>query len=355
MNAPKNSAPDPHADPLVASVMRAAGAVPARDCPEAEVLALYAEQNLSSDEHGPVEAHVADCGRCQATLAAFVRSAPERGGLEEAGNTVALLTWWAGWRWMVPLASATAVLAVAVWIGRRPVEQPASATAPVAEVTASAPSAAADTPASAATREPLVEAQRRDMPKPAAQPVASGGALASSPGPSPRELARANEPAASSSGQIAMADRVEARAGTAESLMLQRERQEAAAPSAPAPPPPAATTPAASADSGRSGRAGGGRAAPAEVDAVANAATSGASNALGMTASKAAQPMVWRVRDGVVERSVDQGATWARTTSPTSARLTAVSSTDARNAVVTTSAGVRFATSDGGATWRRLP
>ena len=354
MNAPKNSAPDPHADPLVASVMRAAGAVPARDCPEAEVLALYAEQELSSDERGLVEAHVVDCGRCQATLAAFVRSAPEAGGPEGAGNAEGH-PWWAGWRWMVPLASATAVLAVAVWIGRRPVEQPAPATAPVAEVTASAPSLAADTPASAAAREPLIEAKRRDVPETAAKPVASGGAIAPSPGPSTRELARANEPAPSSSGQVAMADRLEARAGTAEALMLQRERQEAAAPSAQAPPPPAATARAASADSASSSRADGGRAAPAAVDAGANAATSGASNALGMTASKAAQPLVWRVRDGVVERSVDQGATWARTTSPTSARLTAVSSTDARNAVVTTSAGVRFATSDGGATWRRLP
>lgn len=402
MSTPNNSRRDPHADPLIASVMRTAGAVTAQSCPEAELLALYAEHELSSDERGPVETHVAGCGRCQATLAAFVRSAPEP-GVPEATSGIAAPSWWAGWRWMVPLASATAVAAVAVWIGRAPEGEVAEQN----QMASSAPSDAAREPLAKAEERDVLEtsAQARVVPAPpaahppqaaatAASPVASE-ATTQSPADATREVARANELAPYGPGQAAMADRLESRARTApEARALSRERQEAAAPSAPAPPPPAMARRSARAADEPSPRADGGRAAPRAAGVVIDATTSGTANALGMTASKAVQPPVWRVRDGGVERSPDQGqswqraavpagvrievvaappdgscwaigasavlrtadgATWTRTTSPTSDRLVAVSATDARHAEVTTAAGERFATSDGGAAWRRLP
>ncbi len=75
MSLPKDTVPDPHADPLVASAMRAAAAGQAAGCPDADLLGLYAEQALSGDAHTRLESHVQGCGRCQAIVAALVQDA----------------------------------------------------------------------------------------------------------------------------------------------------------------------------------------------------------------------------------------------------------------------------------------
>ena len=53
---------------------------------------------------------------------------------------------------------------------------------------------------------------------------------------------------------------------------------------------------------------------------------------------------------GVVLRTTD-GATWTRVAFPAADDLVAVQASDASRATVTTAAGLRFATGDGGATW----
>ncbi len=329
MSAPTHRGPDPHADPLIASVIRAAGAVTAKDCPDAELLALYAEHEMSSDERGPVEAHVAGCGRCQATLAAFVRSAPEP-GVPEATGGIAAPPWWAGWRWMVPLASATAVAAVAVWIGRGPADQ----AAPVADVVARTPATVAEAQApggsaalpsdarSVERRESAGGASGRMQPAPPRESRAASAAR-----PKENDPTRVDERAAGEARDAlekAQADQFE--------IGRQRVNPDMRR-DAPSPTP----------------------AAPAEVAEAPARAENVAGQRLAETATSAAQGLVWRVRDGIVERSPDQGVTWTRTASPTSERLSAVAATDARTAVVTTVTGTRFATSDGGATWRNLP
>ncbi len=340
MSAPTDRGPDPHADPLIASVIRAAGAVTAKDCPDAELLALYAEHELSSDERGPVEAHVAGCGRCQATLAAFVRSAPEPGVAVATGG-IAAPAWWAGWRWMVPLASATAVAAVAVWIGRGPADPAAPAAdavvstpATVAEAQAPAASAALSSDAlSLERREPAGAASGRVQPAPPRESRAASAARSKENDPTRVDERAAGE--ARDALEKAQADQFE--------IGRQRVNPDMRR-DAPPPTPaalaalaaPAAAVPAEAAD------------APARAENVAG-------QRLADAATSAAQGLLWRVRDGVVERSPDQGVTWTRTASPTSERLSAVAATNARIAVVTTVAGTRFATSDGGATWRRLP
>jgi len=74
-----------------------------------------------------------------------------------------------------------------------------------------------------------------------------------------------------------------------------------------------------------------------------------------LTAGSAPSSSVcWMVgRAGVITRTVD-GEHWARVSSPTSADLTRVSAQSASDAIIIAAGGQRYATTDGGATWRPL-
>lgn len=121
---------DPHADLLVASAVQAAADTPTAGCPDAELLALYADRALSTSELTLVEPHLDGCPRCQAIVAACVRALPHASepssapaGAFDPGDHVR--SWFAGWRWLVPITSVAAVAMVAVWIGRGPSDQAA--------------------------------------------------------------------------------------------------------------------------------------------------------------------------------------------------------------------------------------
>ncbi len=111
------------------------------ECPEADLLAAYAERALSVSEAARWEEHFSTCGRCQEVLAAFARgeealatqrevhvaaaagiraaavAAPAR---SEPAQEVAPKPWRPfAWQWLVPAVAAAA--AVAVWIAVRPV------------------------------------------------------------------------------------------------------------------------------------------------------------------------------------------------------------------------------------------
>ena len=362
MTVPTHQARDPHADPLVAAVARAADAVSAAGCPEAEVLALYAERELTSDERRPVEAHVADCGRCQALVAAFVRSAPEANASAEVGR-LAAVPWWAGWRLMLPLASAAAVLAVAVWVGRGPADQAAlssqserSAEAgPTAVPEVPAPSVAAG--ARALQDATAMAANALALKEPVAENVVAGRMQQAAPQDIGAATAVKSKTDAESKNTVddkridaLAADETREALAKAEADRPDLDRQRIGAAEGAAARPAAAAalaTPAA---------------APAAAAAKQTDAPARAEKPDNFVERRSNEPATsnvptfgWRVRNGIVERSVDQGKTWARTAAPTTERLATISASDARTAVVTTEAGVRFATADGGATWRRLP
>lgn len=88
-------------------------------CPDAAMLAAYADNGLSPGERGQIEAHSADCSSCQHHLALLGAVSVERGDPAEPARS-----WLGRWGWLVPVA--TAVLVVAVWIRmperRTPVE-----------------------------------------------------------------------------------------------------------------------------------------------------------------------------------------------------------------------------------------
>jgi hypothetical protein len=75
-------------------------------CVDGETLAAWVEGTLPVSSAATVEQHLADCARCQALLAAFVRSEPPMAATPHT-------RWW-HLRWLVPLA--TAATAVAVWV-----------------------------------------------------------------------------------------------------------------------------------------------------------------------------------------------------------------------------------------------
>ena len=73
-----------------------------------------------------------------------------------------------------------------------------------------------------------------------------------------------------------------------------------------------------------------------------------------MAGSAPSADVCWVVgRGGIIARTID-GDHWQKLASPTSTDLASVAASDAMSAVVTAQDGRRFATSDGGRTWRQL-
>ena len=227
------------------SVEAAARRVAGGPCPEPDVLGLYTDRGLDDAERGLVEDHLAGCPRCQATVAALVRSAPEAADVAGAAETGAggVRAWWTGWRWLVPATATAAVVTLAIWVGRGPSERAAEADREVA------PAPPAATAASPADRRQL-EAPLAARSDPAAPALRAGAA----------SFAEPRSPAAPGAGR-----RPTQRSGAAasetrlERAEPQRQREEApvgspagqARPEATAAPTPAAPANAAPAGSTR--------------------------------------------------------------------------------------------------------
>ena len=401
MNQPNDKAPRPsHDDALLGPLVRAAHAAPAAgSCPDAETLALHAEQALAGDERTGVLAHVASCGRCQEALAAYVRGMPEA-ALAPASRVEA--PWWSGWRWMVPLATSAAVVVMALWVWPRndvvmheaDRVAPATASVPAPGIQAEWRGQPSAPPAAIADR--VMEA-RTAQASPQQKAPTSGTfdnrGSATAPRQSPRDAdetegARAAAGAATVTPPAAPAvsAAVVDATGRADAETAQKAAavQDARARSEVAP-----------VDQGTAlGRVADAREATAfralaapPVSAPSGANVAGSANAV-------SNLNAWRLRDGMVERTHDDGTTWrlatlpagvrpiaiaspsrfvcwvvgaravARTTdgttwtrvsAPSHEDLRDISATDGQHAVVTTAAGIAFATRDGGATWRPMP
>ena len=93
-------------DDLLRDTLRARAADPTAACLDPETAAAFVDGTMSARARAGAEAHVADCPRCQAVLAALVRSTPPP--IERA--------WWRrpAVAWLAPLT--VAATAVAIWI-----------------------------------------------------------------------------------------------------------------------------------------------------------------------------------------------------------------------------------------------
>src|SRR5881628_3644350 len=76
-------------------------------CLDVDTLAAWVDDALAPEERAAAESHVADCGRCQALLAAMAKTSP---------SPAETRAWWRrpALAWLVPLSAATAALVI--WI-----------------------------------------------------------------------------------------------------------------------------------------------------------------------------------------------------------------------------------------------
>jgi hypothetical protein len=373
---------------LLKATLRSAGpGAPSSACLDAGAIASWAEASLGPDEATRVEAHLAECSRCQAVLAAFARAEPPAAPAAPV---------WKRWAVLLPIAAATGTLAI--WIAWPPRRTPAPPVAVVAE----APPAA----------EPRSHAVPLQTSPPAAVPAKRATAPTRSAERSAADVARATKPVAPTMSPSPVFRSVVPPQATPVPLI---------APPAAAPPAPvsaaAAARPAVISESPRTGTrlasptgvVSGLRAAtgpvvvfdsPAALGGAAGAPAVGASGGRGggrPTALREAATLTsgvtrWRiVASQDLERSTDNGRTWERVpidppasltngtapsplicwivgragvvlvtndaghftrlAFPETVDLSAVQATDLLNATVATADGRTFVTTDGGKTW----
>ena len=370
-------------------------------CADPETLAAWAEGGLDAPAMAETELHLSNCARCQAMLAAIVRSEPDAPAAEP---------WWSHLRarWLMPLtaAAAAAVLWVVVGPGARqeaPVPRPESTQARAERsAPAGAPEASAPQSMSAVTAEPATPApaspsappagtaprsQAADEARETAPSADRAGAEASVAGERPREEVPP--------GRQALAKQ-EAPSTPATSNELARDRDALEEKATITGVSPAAEAPQAA------------RAMPSPPAPVSGSASAvgGLADATETTIPSRDAAVRWRLAEAdlrtrvgttaVIERSEDAGATWQRLNTGLTGRftagfapsatvcwlvgpagavalttdartwrqlpapapdanLTSIEASDARTATVRDTQGRTFRTTDGGATWTTVP
>jgi len=296
------------------------------NCLDAETLATWFDGGLKGAALEDVRAHVAGCDRCQMLLGAMARTraavpapAADRAGSFAGASEPRPRRWLA---WAVPLAAAAT--AIAVWVAipeQRSVPVPTPAAAPATPVAApaetqqAAPSSAAPPPAETREAAPRFAAppagtrQSAQAPAPATPPPAVVPGSTQGAAPSPTALRKQEEAANDAARQAP------------------QSLQEAVALRAPA---AARVSPSCGAE----------WTAPPAVAAGPLTASSGPSMAV-----------CWMVgRAGTILRSTDHQS-WQRVNFPEMTDLSAVLSTSAQDATVSSADGRTWTTSDGGMTW----
>jgi len=358
---------------MLAKTLRAqTSARPKGDCLDAETIAAWADDALPARERAAARAHVADCERCQALLAAAIKTMPA---------SVARSPWRLPFMgWLVPLAVAAA--AIAIWINvnpRRSTPSRAQATAPnVAAVSPrqevssppataqpSTPPAPAPPPATArnkTTARGFTDALAKREPAPLvttspAAPMESRAAAESAPAPASLPAPPPASPAQPTVAENATVGGVGGIAGqrdaaskpqagnaskTLDTIAPQAMMQGFAAREA---------STIVSPDSGHRWRVLDSR---GSVQHSSDGGASWETQLMGASVSAGSSPsssICWLVgRGGVVLLSTD-GRTWTRIQFPEPIDLTSIRATDDRSATVTTRDGRTFSTSDRGVTW----
>ena len=331
---------DASVDRLLAGTLKArADAAPEGTCLDAETLAAWADESLDARERASAEAHAADCGRCQALLAAMVRTLPPPGAAKSPWRMPAL-------GWLVPLT--VAATALVIWVAV-PSRGPVQVSGGGAEVGDQVPPARAAAPVTA----PLVDAkvnaeanlrERRDAAplekKASPAPEASANALSEAvtlPATAPVPLAAPAAPPQSGAD-----------------ANLRREAPLASARASTFANAPEIVVVSSNPATRFRLLHGGGVQRSADAGASWRTEVTGATETL--AAGSSPSPSVcWLVgSSGTVLLSTD-GRSWRRLAFPEAVDLREVIATDSETATVTTADGRAFVTDDGGRTWLRAP
>jgi hypothetical protein len=353
-------------------------------CLDTETLAAWADGTLSRKLRAAAESHVADCGRCQALLAAMARSEPAapaswrtrvaQSGIQsaiqsairpsarsgrpepvEGRNPQSAMPWL-----LLPLTAA--VVAVA-WLN-------------VTTLRRGAPTSGTSAPAAplAVASTPSAPPERSD---PAGLAARTGAQVDQFARAEPSPPARESQSFASNARRRDAAD-PRARAGTVEqrqqtSPPTNRDARNesavapppAASPIATPPPPPAPiaepnaapSAPAAEPSVFRRGVPPSGSAAAADVAGFGPARAPALAMKMAATPSPIVSPDVntqWRiVPNGGVERSTDRGATWQQQSTGVTVTLSAGVAPSSKVCWLVGPAGIVVRSTDGG-TWQRV-
>lgn len=293
-------------------------------CLDAETLAAWVDGGLPAVERAAAEAHAADCARCQALLAAMIRTEPESAAVE---------SWWRKappLRWLAPLTAAAA--AALLWVV---VDRPA-------------PGRPDATFESAARSEPQ---QKADAP---AEP--------------PANLVFRDEKNAAKAAPVERPS-LEARRQREETPQTRDKAPTPASPAAAAAPPPPAAQEAVTDSLRKAGatdivapggttrwRVGARGQVERSTDGGARWEPQRSGTTADLTAGAAPSSSVaWLVGAAGTVLLTTDGERWQRLSFPIATDLTSVAATDARNATVTAADGRTFTTRDGGSTWQHQP
>jgi hypothetical protein len=348
---------------------RRAAAAPPTPCLDAETAAAFGDDTLPAHERAGIEAHVADCVRCQTLLAVFARTMPP----------AAARAWWRrpAIAWLAPLAVAAMGLVVWINVPRRSTMEP-----PIQQ-----------------SREAARKVQSDSIPPPAAavepRPQALRDVKASPAPPAPllkreRDRSMPSKDVAAAKPSNAIADNLVAapQAGAAPAPPPEHRMADAQLPSTPVPPAampqseatrPSSVAETATVTSNASGRilargfnparepiifssnpisrwrVGTGGVVQHSADGGSTWQTQTTGVNVTLTAGSSPSPSVcWLVGPaGVVLITMDEGRSWEGVTFPVETDLVSVRATDDKTATVVTSDGRTFTTSDRGRTWTR--
>jgi len=316
------------------------------ECADSESLAAYSDRSLSAAERERLEAHFADCMRCQSMLADIARADESA----RSAGSASYVPWYRKWRVAIPALAAVSVVVLSA-IRRPGNDQPQrDQLVAMAKREASRTELAEQAPALATVPAPPPAAPALSAPAPASNEITMNEprreAAARAEAKRRATLHRMAE-SATAPGARAMT----AQAGAAPASVGAAVAGGAVSSPEAAPSKPLVTIPAPDQSvvwlAGRNGTierrdAGGAthlQRSGANADLVAGAAPSAT--------------VCWIVgRSGTVIRTTD-GEHWAVVTAPTADDLVAVSASSGNDAAVTTAGGNRFTTSDGGASWHQ--
>lgn len=210
-------------DAILRRAMRERPGPATPECADAESMAAYSDRSLAASERERLEAHFADCMRCQVMLADIARADESACGAKAASE----VPWYRRWSVAIPALAAVAAVLVFIAIRRPANEEPQSGQlvamakneAPSAGVPAQAPALAPSVPAAAPTspavvsselamneahRQALASREAPVMSRAAAAPARALAPAVPAVAPESPPAAAASAPAASASNEIAI-------------------------------------------------------------------------------------------------------------------------------------------------------